>query len=189
VSAGGTKLDWFAAAEIAKQLVGDLEGVVARAKTVGSIRRRRPTVSDIEILVEPLQIDTGLFSEPAPDLEVIGRAVQRWGGRILKNGDRFIQVELAGEIHVDLFFCHPPAQWGSLLAIRTGPAELGRHAVTLMTTRGLRHRDGHVERADGTVLPTPREEDFFAAAGLPCLPPARRDDRRAYMPIREARHG
>lgn len=48
---------------------------------------------------------------------------------------------------------------------------------------GMRHADGHVEKLDGTVVPTPTEEDFFQCAGLPCLPPAQRDSAEARVPV------
>jgi DNA polymerase/3'-5' exonuclease PolX len=168
----GTKLPWQQAAEIAEQLVRELTPHVERLKTVGSIRRRKPEVGDIELLAEPRMIEADFFGTPGPDLEPIRQMAARWG-RVLKNGDRYIQVEILDGVHVDLFLCYAPAQWGSLLAIRTGPAELGQHAVTCMKAYGLRHVQGHIER-DGTLVPTPTEEDFFAAARLPCLPPRQR---------------
>jgi DNA polymerase/3'-5' exonuclease PolX len=177
----GTKLPWATAAAIAAQLVHELRPVAARVKTVGSVRRRRSEVGDIEILIEPRTMTVGLFGEEGPDLDSIRDVASRWG-RLTKNGPRAIQVEIPDGIHVDLFLCHPPAQWGSLLAIRTGPATLSTWAVTLMRERGLRHVGGHVEDDCGNLVATPQEEDFFAAAGLPCLPPRLRDSREALRP-------
>lgn len=177
----GRKLPWSDAAAIAKQLVADLTPVVARVKTVGSVRRRRELVGDIELLAEPRLFTAGFFGETAPDLDAI-RAVAHGWGSIEKAGERFIQVRRPDGLHVDLFLCYAPAQWGSLLAIRTGPAELGTHAVTRMKVYGLRHTKGHVENAAGELVPTPTEEDFFAAARLPCLSPALRDTPAAWIP-------
>lgn len=186
----GTKLPWATAAGIAAQLVHELGPVARRVKTVGSVRRRRPEVGDIEILIEPCTTVIDLLGTEGPDTAAIRAVAARWNpsGRLLKSGDRYIQVEIVGGFLVDLFLCHPPAQWGSLLAIRTGPAELGKHAVTLMIERGLRHKDGHVVDRAGHIIPTPEEEDFFAAAGLPCLPPRLRDSREALRPIAGRAH-
>jgi len=64
-----------------------------------------------------------------------------------------------------------------------GPYEMGRLAVTLMSDRGFRHRNGFaVNRQTGEMAPTPTEEEFFRLAGLPCLPPARRNDPAAMIP-------
>lgn len=167
------RIPWADAAVIAEQLHGELLEVAARVKTVGSVRRRRPEVKDIELLVEPRDQVAGLFGETAPDIDSI-RAVLAPHGRFLKNGQRYIQLERPDGLKIDVFLCHPPAEWGSLLAIRTGPAELGQWAVTRLRQRGYRHLAGHVQDERGRVLPTPSEEEFFRLAGLPCLPPSRR---------------
>lgn len=180
-----TKLPWTQAATIAEQLVRELEPVAMRVKTVGSVRRRRPEVGDIEILIEPRMITVDLFGTMGPDLEPIRAIARRWrsDGVLSKDGDRYIQVFLESGLGVDLFLCWPPAQWGSLLAIRTGPADLGKHAVTLMIERGLRHREGHVVDLAGAIIPTPTENDFFAAAGLRCIAPRLRDTPAAFRSL------
>jgi DNA polymerase/3'-5' exonuclease PolX len=183
----GAKLPWAEAASIAEQLVRELEPVAVRVKAVGSVRRRRPEVGDIEILIEPRMITVDLFGTMGPDLEPIRAVARGWrsNGCLAKSGDRYIQVFLESGLGIDLFVCWPPAQWGSLIAIRTGPAELGKHAVTLMRERGLRHQEGHVVDRSGEIIPTPTEEDFFAAAGLPCLAPRLRDTPAAFRALQE----
>ncbi len=172
----GTKMDLQTASELAVRLCECLvtAAAVARVRVVGSVRRRRGEVGDIEILIEPQMIETGLFSDQQPDLESVRRVARTWG-ELVKNGDRFIQVQHSSGVNIDLFLCYPPAQWGSLLAIRTGPRELSTLAVSRMRNYGLRHVDGHIENSAGELVPTPTEEDFFAAARLSCLPPNRRD--------------
>lgn len=177
------KLPWADAYAIAETLVLDLAPAVARLKVAGSLRRRTAEVGDIEIVAEPRATTSDLFGTPGPDLDAI-RAVALGWGRLLRNGPRFIQVERPDGLHIDLFLVHPPAEWGSILAIRTGPAELSKHAVQQLRRRGLVHRDGHIERErGGGRIPTPEEADFFAAAGLPCLPPARRNLPQAFAPV------
>lgn len=78
---------------------------------------------------------------------------------------------------LDVYLVWEPAQWGSLLAIRTGPAGLGQYVVTKMQDYGYRHDHGHaVRQATGETESTPTEEDFFALARIPCLLPRQRDD-------------
>lgn len=182
----GTKLPFQEALDVARRLTEELKSVVARSKVAGSLRRRRPEVGDIELVIEPHLVEVDLFGRHDPGLEEIRAVVQEWG-TILKGGDRMIQVvDVYGKVglKVDLFLVHPPAQWGSILAIRTGPAELGQLAVTLMRERGFRHRSGYaVNVATGAPVPTPTEEAFFELAGLPCLPPARRDSPAARTPV------
>lgn len=178
----GRKIPWPIAAELAQRFCQDLRPVARRVKTAGSVRRRKQEVGDIEIVVEPLIREVGLFGERLPDVDLIRSVADRWG-TIKKGGQKMIQVEISEGICVDLFLVTPPAQWGSILAIRTGPAELGKHAVTCMRERGLQHVDGHIEDRRGEWVPTPREEDFFDAAGLPCLPPRLRATPAAFRSL------
>ena len=86
----------------------------------------------------------------------------------------------AGELPLDLFAVTPPAQWGVILAIRTGP---GAFSTRLVTQRrygggmpeGYRVRDGALWDGE-RLVETPEEADLFAALGLPWLPPERRTD-------------
>ncbi len=178
----GDRVPLALAQELAGHVVRELGPHVARIEVVGSVRRLRPSVTDLEVVVEPLP-DRNLFGEAGLELERIknwaiasSAGVVRWqlsGPR----PRRYVRVPRLFEtaLNLDLFLVHPPAQWGSIVAIRTGPAELSQHAVTRMREYGFRHVDGHVETEAGELVPTPDEESFFAAAGLPCLVPHLRD--------------
>ncbi len=150
---------------------------VVRLKAVGSVRRRRDFVGDLEFLVEPRMIDADLFGTKAPDVEPLKAALLQLGTWVKGGTRQMVITDFNGRegLKLELYLCHPPAQWGSLLAIRTGPWELSREAVSKMRALGRRHVDGHVLNAGGETTPTPTEEAFFAAAGLPCLPPRARD--------------
>lgn len=174
----GTKTRLADALVIAKQIVDDLAPHCKRLKVAGSLRRKRPEVSDIEIVCEPYMA-ADLFGENVPDVERIRNAAEQWG-TIVKGGDRMIQVQTVMGPKLDLFIVHPPANWWVILAIRTGPAPLGQWAVTRMHQFGLRCQDGRVlVKATGEEHPIESEADFFAAARLNCLPPARRDQLEA----------
>jgi DNA polymerase (family 10) len=179
----GTRLPWAEAMGIAERLHADLTPYVVRVKAAGSLRRRKATVGDIEFVVEAPMATSDLFGGQAPAVEPI-RAIAAGWGAVQKAGEKLIQVTLPQGINVDIYVVTPPAQWGSILAIRTGPGDLGKHAVTIMRDRGILHREGHVETERcGITIPTPDEESFFWLAGLPCLPPAQRDDPRAMRPL------
>ena len=183
MSETGTRLSWDDASRIAQKLFTDMEPAARRVKTVGSVRRRRPDVGDIELLVEPRMEPHGLFGEMRPDVESIRAVAAKWG-EIVKGGEKMLSILRPDGVKIEVYMVTPPAQWGSLLAIRTGPGDLGKHAVSLMIERGLRHVAGHVEdRRTGEVLSTATEEEFFVLAGLPCLPPHRRDSPEAYRPL------
>lgn len=172
------------ATALARAMATQLAPVVERVEVVGSVRRQKETVSDIELLIEPRTaiVEIGLFETThGPDIEAVQRIAQSWGS-LASIGARYIKVLAAGGYQVDLFLCHPPAQWGSLLAIRTGPAPLSQHAVTLLARRGYPHRDGGIVHR-GQRVPVPDEETFFRLAGLPCLPPQHRHRPDAYIEV------
>lgn len=175
---GGPRLPFEEALKLAKHLVDELTPAVKRLKVAGSVRRKKATVGDIEIVAEPFMYQQNLFGELAPDVQQI-LFVCKQIGTVLKSGQRMIQVgDVLGKpgLNLDLHLVHPPAQWGSILAIRTGPYELGKLAMIRMGMLGRQHQDGFViESASRRLLPTPEEEDFFLLAGLPCLPPIQRE--------------
>lgn len=178
MSVGGGPVDLAVALELGRRAAELIAPTVIRCKAAGSLRRRRERLGDIEFVVEPLfeqDLFDPIMSKPAlEDLKRTLRGMGRWR----KGGDRYMQItDLFGVegLRLEVFAVHPPAQWGSILAIRTGPKELGEYCVTVMKGNGLRHVDGHIENRKGEVVPTPTEEDFFAAAGVDCVPPAQRD--------------
>lgn len=172
----GTRIPFDEAFDIAREAGERLKPTVARIKAVGSLRRRRESVGDLEFLAEPI-MDKDLFdANPTPILDPV-RKVMHELGDWEKGGDRMMKVSnLLGHVglDLDLFLVHPPAEWGSLMAIRTGPADLGVQCMIRFRKKGLLHVAGHVTKA-GKVIPTPTEEDFFELAGVDCVPPDQRD--------------
>lgn len=168
----GPRLPFNDALQLAQRVFHEIKPLVAQAKCVGSLRRRRDTVGDLEFVVEPWMIEVDLFGTLGPDVLTLKAAVLNWSTWV-KGGDRMWQVtDVFGRegVKLDIYLAYRPAEWGSLVAIRTGPWELGRIAVTRLRERGTPHRDGHVPGH-----PTPTEEAFFELAGLECRPPHERD--------------
>lgn len=183
----GERIPFDQAFRLAEHVAAELKPVCAEAKAAGSLRRRRQMIGDLEFVVRPRMQVTDLLGGETPDLDPI-RVVAARLGTLAKNGDRQIQVRnvLGSSIDLELYVVHPPANWWSILAIRTGPAELGKLAVTRMRANGLAHRDGRiVDAATGIEHPVNSEEDFFKAANLVCLAPHLRDSRDATAPLVE----
>lgn len=184
---------WRAAVD----LVTALEPACERVEIAGSLRRGRPEVHDIEIVAVPkteMRPD-GLFGEVQGDLleecvagllaheRVEARAVEthRAGGWIdvqTKLGPAFKALVYHG-IPVDLFIVRPPASWGVIFGLRTGPGDWNIELVTRCKEVGRRVAGGQVEAwhsasSSWVVVPTPEEADFFAAIGQPWAEPAER---------------
>lgn len=182
----GPKKPLAEAALVATAIVETLRPACERIEIAGSIRRRKPEVSDIELVCVPRLVDgpsVDLFAAPPKeslldifllDLERSGRLVQHPTSRA--DGERYKKrwAPRAG-MQVDLFIVPPggPAEWGVIFAIRTGPADYSARAVTALHDHGLRSVDGRILRGN-EVMPCPEEADFFRLAGLPLLPPEER---------------
>lgn len=171
----------------AYDLVSQLAPFCERAAIVGSIRRRRLEVKDVEILavpkVEPLR---NLFGDVFDQRNYLDIAVESMldAGQLSKRldrngkpavGERYKRLIYDG-LAVDLFSCLPPAQWGLLMVIRTGPAEFSKRLVTQKRFGGLlpNHwsvRDGAMWNGLGELVPTPEEADVFRAIELDWIEP------------------
>ena len=185
----GPRIRRTEALALAHEAMERMRPTVARVEIAGSVRRRQKTVGDIELVAEP-HFNGDLFGGETPVTEPVRAALHELGTWV-RGGQRMMQVtDLLGRegVRLDLNLVHPPAQWGSILAIRTGPYQLGQYCMTAMRPRGYRHRDGHAVRIDtGELVPTPEEEDFFRLAGVPCLPPERREAQAAELARRAFR--
>jgi DNA polymerase (family 10) len=161
---------------LAGHFVKRIAPFLKRVEIAGSIRRRREFVGDIEVVAIPY-MNTDLFSDDStPLMDPLHIELSKLG-TIVRGGDRYIRIHLTKpDQYADIFLVWPPAQWGSIFAIRTGPHDLSQYVVTRMRDLGYFHQNGHAHRIDsGEVVPTPTEEDFFSLAGLKCPEPQNRD--------------
>lgn len=178
----------------AKWLVERFAPACAQIEIAGSVRRREACVGDIEIVARPRRLPTNLLDEVDVDAPTeIDAVIAELGPDVLRlrdvggaskkvvkrSGPRFkaLKVALFSEwIPVDLFVVLPPAQWGAILAIRTGPREFSKRLVTSCQRRCLVCADGRLTQVrGGREVPTPTEREFFAACGVTFVPP---EDRR-----------
>jgi hypothetical protein len=166
-----------------------------RIEVAGSLRRGSPTAADVELVCVPfLQPRLDLFGEPSaePPVDVFEQVVADLEARgvLAKNldkngrpswGPRHKRALFEG-VPLDLYVVRPPATWGVILALRTGPAAFSHALVTdrrltfghpgVGRLRGLlaplhKIADGAYHTATGKVEPTPEEADLFALYGLP----------------------
>jgi len=214
----GTKRPWAEAMAIGVRLANELAVVCTRIKLAGSLRRRRPEVGDIEIVAELGDVPVDLIGAMGPDIEGAHSIARTWGNVmksgdrsiqvVLPDGMQ-VDVHLVVGLTCDGCGFRVPAAtrsdtplrcpscsgaaftgncWGSQLAIRTGPVDLGVEVMQRLRKRGFQHAQGRIVRMeDGGVIPTPDEETYFALAGLPCLPPEQRDTPAALKPAKQAK--
>ncbi|RLC82109.1 MAG: hypothetical protein DRI81_00600 [Chloroflexi bacterium] len=183
-------MKYTAAKGIADGLLQDLAPYCERVEIAGSIRRGKAEVGDIEIVAEPV-LSLDLFGAPSPgpcalDGAIAGMVRSGYLGEAIKNGLRYKQLALPQGIKLDLFIVRPPAQWGVIFAIRTGPADFSRWLVTQRKLGGAlpsycRVKDGGVHHGltgKSTPVPMPEEIDLFNFVGLDWLAPENRKPTR-----------
>lgn len=164
----------------------DTSGAFSRVEIAGSIRRRKPTVGDIELVAE-LDLEFGAMARIQSSLRAarVQRAdpTVRKDGVIVKApwGDRYMKgVYVAGDdrVQIDLFMVRPPAEWGPVFLIRTGAAIFSKMMVTRLHRYNMVCSEGRIlrrEAQEDVVVPCPTEERFFELVHLPFIPPERRD--------------
>lgn len=176
------------AALYAERLLEGLAPACERIEIAGSIRRQAADVGDVELVAIPRGIPCDLFGEALEEPSELDRLVDelleagRLQPRLTLAGSRRMGLRFkalassGGELGVDLFIVRPPAQWGAIFAIRTGPAGYSRELVTAARRRGLRCIEGRLLDLEGNELATPEERDFFDAVGVPYAEPWNRCD-------------
>lgn len=139
---------------------------VQEIEAAGSLRRRRDTIGDIDILVTS--------KEPARVMEAFVRAPQV--SRVLSQGPTRSSVMLHVGLQADLRVVEPAA-YGAALQYFTGSKE---HNVALReraVRRGLKVNEYGVWRLkDNRRVAGRDEEGVYRAIGLPWIPPELRED-------------
>lgn len=167
---------------IAWKVRAELLPVCERIEIAGSIRRRRPTVKDVEILAIPKVAQRNLFGEATSDQlhEYLKDRLQGdlWALRYSKAGYPAFGLQnklLTYEgFPVDVFTA-APENWGMALFVRTGPKEWNVRAMRRFRDLDMRgHAYGGVDDAQGNPIPCPTEERVFELLGWRWTPPEER---------------
>ena len=176
------------AQRVGEMVVERLRSTCLQIEIAGSVRRRKADVKDVEIVAMP-QRQGDLFGDPYGDcplhngiVELVDEGMIRWRNPPAAGASHRTQVKkfyaleaVVTGLKIDLFAVRPPAEWGAILAIRTGPADFSRMLVTKCRERGLRCENGRLVGVDDDkTVPTPTEESFFRACGVPWREPERR---------------
>lgn len=188
---------------VAERVVAMLRPSCERIEVAGSLRREKREVRDIEIVVVPRWEDraTGDLWQTGVSVDLLEERVgallaggflaardvanHRSGGHVeyqQKLGPAF-KALVADEIPLDLFVVRPPATWGCIFALRTGPGDWNTKLVTECQAIGRRVAGGQAlawVAASNTwrTVPTPEEADFFRALGQEWVEPRDRRPER-----------
>jgi DNA polymerase (family 10) len=137
---------------------------VLRAEVAGSLRRRKETIGDIDLLVA------------AADAGPVVRAFTQLSGvaAVLAEGPTKASVRLRAGIHADLRVL-PPESFGAALHYFTGSKSHNIALRTRAVKRGLKISEYGVFDRGGRRLGGATEEEVFRAVGLPFIPPELRE--------------
>jgi len=139
-------------------------GIVQAAYT-GSLRRARPTIGDIDLLVAA--DDTAAVCAAFTALPQVAR--------VLGAGDIKASVLIQSGLRADLLVV-APARWGSALQHFTGSKDHNVHFRTLIKERGYTFSEQGYAHADETLVECATEEEVYAFVGLPWIAPELRED-------------
>jgi DNA polymerase/3'-5' exonuclease PolX len=155
------------ARDIAERIVTALAPACHRIEIAGSLRRRRPEVGDIDLVLIP---------RSRVALEILIREL--YGRKPEKSGEHYLMLKSFDGIQVDLYLA-TPATWATLLLIRTGSKA---HNITLCQRARKFNLKLHAN-GDGMeslcghhpLIAIEREEQVFTLLALPYREPWERD--------------
>ena len=158
---------------LAFKIVSTIEQHCIRVEVAGSIRRRKPTVNDIDVVIQPksnswLQIIKAIRRE-------FDAVTEKQGEKLATLYVPFVSKQGQGLLQVDLYRASR-STWGILLLIRTGSAEHNIYLAKLAIRKGYRlaYSKGLLDKG-GEIIASESEQDVFQALGLDYIPPEERE--------------
>ena len=147
------------ARRVAGDLVAELEPYCQSIAVAGSIRRGRPVVNDIDLVLIPAN-----QGQLAVKLHELGT----------RGGSKLARLSYRG-VPVDIYFASEET-WAMLLLVRTGSAAFNRDLAIRAKAMGLHFSaDGRGILRDGARVAWRSEEEIFRVLGLPFIPPEQRE--------------
>ncbi len=154
---------------LAQRIVAALKEVpgVQAAEPAGSLRRMRPTVGDLDVLV------AADGSERVMEVFTTLPGVMR----VLGRGETKSSIEFADGVRAQVWV-HPPEKFGTALQYATGSKDHNVQIRQLALEKGLSLSEHALARTDGSgEILCATEREVYAALGLPWIPPELREDR------------
>lgn len=153
---------------LASMLCAAIAPYCERVELVGSLRRQRPDVKDIDIIFAP-----GAWS-----VERVVTLFRTFGAPV-HHGEQMGAIVLPLGVAAQLWPVEDPAVWGAALLHYTGPRDYNIKLRIRANRRGWQlSQHGLVDRSTGRLIAGRTEEEVLAALDLPWLPPPLRERHR-----------
>ena len=179
------------ASALANQIVLSIEHLCdpEHVVVVGSVRRKRPEVHDIDIVLIPQSwmwntISNILKNELSAQIVEAGQELARLKvprissenvrGWLQKERQDLLAVIDAHPVQVDLYRARPET-WGVLLLIRTGSIQHNIKLCSLARQKGMMLSAAKGVIKDGKVIASRTEEEIFKALGIDFVEPEKRE--------------
>jgi DNA polymerase/3'-5' exonuclease PolX len=160
---------------IAEELVSLLSPVCTRIEIAGSIRRQKPDVGDIELLIIPNEDKLAILLEVLMQQGIFEKRPNKRGIYTYGPKNKLL-VHCPSGIGVDIF-SSTEENWGMALFVRTGPKEWNIKAMSRFRQLGMQgHAYGGVTLQNGLPFECPSEFIVFNLLGWPYTPPEKRSD-------------
>jgi DNA polymerase (family 10) len=163
---------------VAEALLAGLRGcpAVVRCDAAGSLRRRRPTIGDLDLLAastDPVAVIDHFVGLPRV-------------ASVQLRGDTKCTVLLEDDLQVDLRVL-PPDNYGALLQYFTGSKQHNIDLREIALKQGLSLSEYGFTDAEGKLIPIADEAEVYARLGLPWIPPELREAAGEIEAAREGR--
>lgn len=179
------KMDLDEAKSLTDEIIKYFLNYSDQIEIAGSIRRKKPKVKDIELVVSPKLtiLQRNLLDQPIKFKSKLDSAIEKLFElniftKYVKNGDRYKQIWVKDIIKLDLFIVLPPAQFGMIYLIRTGSANYSKQFMVDLNKVGkFKVENGALYQLsnEGPILiETPTENDVYLAIGKEWIPPEKR---------------
>lgn len=147
---------------IALAVLEELKPHCIRAEIAGSIRRKKESIGDIEIVAIPKLYVTGTGEN---GLALVVNKWEKVKGNMEYGKTKYTQRILPEGIKLDLFFADE-ANWGLIFAMRTGSADFSHKVLADgWCRRGFKSVGGYITR-DGERIDVGEEIDLFRISGV-----------------------
>lgn len=163
------------AKEIADKYLQLLSPYCERIAIAGSLRREKPIVKDIELVVIPLKVDDphAFFYDQKvvhPKFVAIVNSLQKVKG---EPRGKYTQRILPEGIKLDLFICEP-GNWAPIYLIRTGDWEFSKKFMgTILPKNGYKQINGWVHK-NGNPITIKEEKELFKLMNITYIKPKKR---------------
>ena len=173
-------MNYDTALQFANEIVTLLRPFTTRIEIAGGVRRKKKDPHDIEIVCIPKMSNAELLTSTLDGIPITSPPLNNLhmfletstsnrivfehgepdkGKKKAPFGEKYYRLKYKGE-KLDIFAVLPPADFSVIYTIRTGNADFSKWLVSQGFSRGLRVKDGHLER-NGEVLTMSGEEMFL----------------------------